>query len=154
MRRALLWSAVPFFCALACQGNARQVAARRLEVESALARYADLVRHEANDSIAALYTPDGELLGTNMRTIRGRDSIRVFLSAFANVRVDSARLHSDAISVLGDEAVQWGTYAQTATVPGRGVVHVQGRFVAHWLRQPDGSWRLRRMLTQPTPATP
>jgi ketosteroid isomerase-like protein len=151
MRRAFLWSAAPLFCAIACQSSARQVAARRLEVESTLARYADLVGRVANDSIAALYTSDGELLGTNMRTIRGPDSIRVFLSSFANVRVDTARMRSDGISILGNEAVQWGTYAQTATVPGRGTVNVQGRFVAHWLRQPDGTWRLRRMLAQPAP---
>jgi len=123
----------------------------RAEVESALVHYDSLVRRVAGDSIAALYTPDGELLGTGQRTIRGRDSIRAFLASFSNVRVDSARMTSLAVSVLGDEAVQWGTYEQTATIAKRPPVHVTGRFVADWVREPAVGWRLRRMLAQPAP---
>ena len=132
--------------------SAAREAELRQSVEAALVHYDTLVRRMANDSIADLYTSDGELLGTNQRTIAGQDAIRTFLSRFTNVRVDTADMHSEAITVSGNEAVQWGTYRQVARVEGQGTVHVQGRFVAHWQLDATGRWRLRRMLAQPTPA--
>jgi ketosteroid isomerase-like protein len=155
MRRATLFCSAFRLAALsACRSSASEDEAARIAVETTFRRYVDFVGRMASDSIAALYTRDGELLGANMRTIRGPDSIRTFLSSFSNVHVDTARMQTDHISIAGDEAVQWGTYSQAATIAGQGMVHVEGRFVAHWLRQPDRSWRLRRMLAQPTPSGP
>ena len=138
-------------CLAACAPPDDQAASRR-QVEAALVHYNSLTRQMLGDSIAALYTPDGELLGTNAPTVRGPDSIRAFLARFAGkVTVDSARMWSDAITVAGSEAVQWGRYEQFATPVNQPQVHVQGRFVADWVRDSTGAWRLRRMLAQPAP---
>ena len=53
--------------------------------------------------------------------------------------------------VYGDQAFQWGTYAQRVVVPGQPAADYSGRFVAQWSRRGDGRWLIRRLLTQPSP---
>ena len=133
-----------------CRPSVPDSVARR-EIDAAMVRYDSLIRRTAADSIAAMYTPDGEMLGTNMATVKGSDTIARFLAQFAGVRVDTQQMRSEAVSIADTEATQWGTWRQAATPPGQAMVHVQGRFVAQWIRGCDGNWRLRRLLTQPTP---
>jgi ketosteroid isomerase-like protein len=121
------------------------------QLDAAMNRYSGFVRAMAADSIAAMYAPDGEMLGAGMHPIRSPDSIRVFLGSFTNVRVDSETMVRDAITVGETESVQWGTWTQVATITGRPPVHVSGRFVTQWVRRPGEPWKIRRMLTQPAP---
>ena len=125
----------------------------RAELDAATARYSGFVRAMAGDSIAAMYAPDGEMLGAGMHAIQSPDSIRRFLAGFTNVKVDSETMTRGAITVGDTESVVWGTYTQVATVAGQPPVHVSGRFVTQWVRRPGESWKIRRMLTQPAPVS-
>jgi len=62
----------------------------------------------------------------------------------------SATMTSDHVDVWKDDAVQWGSYAQSVALPGKPVVTYRGRFVAQWSRQSNGRWLIRRLLTQPS----
>jgi ketosteroid isomerase-like protein len=140
--------------ALEAQGRAcaaPSMAQARRELDSALVHYDSLIRWTQGDSIAAMYTPDGQMLGTNVATVQGPDSIAHLLARYAAFHVDSEDMRPEATTIADTEAIQWGTWRQAVTPPGRDMVHVQGRFVAHWIRGCDGRWRLRRLLTQPTP---
>ena len=148
---ALFVALAPGLRAQTTCGPAVPDAAARAEVESALVRYDSLVRRTVGDSIAAMYTEDGEMLGTNMAAVRGPAAIGAFLAQYRGFHVDTQAMRSEAITMAGSEATQWGTWRQAVTPPGQPMVHVQGRFVAHWIRGCDGRWRLRRLLTQPTP---
>jgi uncharacterized protein (TIGR02246 family) len=121
----------------------------RGELGRALRDYERWTRSLAGDSIAALFAPDGELLREDGSALRGPAAIAAFLSGFKGFQVDSAVMSLEAIQVIGDDAVQWGTFSQTVRVPGQGTVRPRGRFVWQWHRQPDGRWKLRRSLTQP-----
>jgi uncharacterized protein (TIGR02246 family) len=135
-----------------CSASRRpDVSATTAQLDAATARYAGFVHAMAADSIASMYAPDGEMLGAGMHPIQSPDSIRAFLSSFTNVRVDSQSMSRDAITIGDTESVVWGTYTQAATVTGQPQVHVSGRFVAEWVRRADGTWKIRRMLTQPAP---
>lgn len=123
----------------------------RLQVDSALVHYDSLIRRTLGDSIAAMYTADGEMLGDNMAPVHGPAAIARLLSQFSGFRVDTEQMRSEALAIADTEATQWGTWRQAATPPGQPMVHVQGRFVAQWIRGCDGNWRLRRLLTQSTP---
>jgi ketosteroid isomerase-like protein len=143
----LAWLALVAGCARPTADPAATTA--RLDAE--LARYSGFVRTMSGDSIAAMYAPDGEMLGAGMHAIQSPDSIRRFLATFTHVSVDSETMVRDAITVGDTESVVWGHYAQTATVAGQPPVHVSGRFVTQWVRRPGGPWKIRRMLTQPAP---
>ena len=117
------------------------------DLNQSLARYNGYVRLEQADSIAEMYTLNGELLVPGRAPLQGPDSIRAFLAAFTNVRVDSSAMWADSISVTDSGVVQWGGYFQIATVAGQPPVQASGHFVALWLLSPDGHWFLRRMGT-------
>jgi ketosteroid isomerase-like protein len=70
--------------------------------------------------------------------------------------VQAASAETEAVEVFGKTAYQWGTYKQTVVTKSKAAVaphpaEYRGRYVASWRREPDGHWRLARMLVQPFP---
>lgn len=118
----------------------------RAGVEQAMKNYDHLIMSMNADSIAAIYTPDGEL----GKIARGRDSIRNFLNTFKNFRVLSQSSETNSISLDQDSALQKGIYRQTVVIPSKDTVTVQGNFTALWIWSVNNGWLIRRMETQPT----
>ncbi|MBX6365217.1 MAG: DUF4440 domain-containing protein [Gemmatimonadetes bacterium] len=124
------------------------------EVSAAMGHYVALTRRVDSDSVAAMYTADGELLEPRMAPLRGREAIRRFLAPFdARTVVDTAAFRTTSLDVYGDVAYQWGTYHQVARLDGGPPGTFDGRFAAQWRRDTDGRWRLARLLMQVAPAS-
>ena len=126
---------------IACKTNTRNKAG----VELAMHSYDHLILELNADSIALLYTPDGDL--GNMA--HGRDAIRRFLSTFKNVRVLSQVSQTTSLQVSGDSALQTGRYEQDVIVDGKDTVSVKGLYTARWIWINDSGWHIRRMDTGP-----
>ena len=107
--------------------------------------YDHLIKKTDADSIALLYTADGNLGDI----VIGRDSIRRFLSSFKNVQVLSQKSTTQSIEIVKDTAIQKGTYVQTDVMPGKDTIVVKGEFTAHWLWLPADGWRIKKMETKP-----
>lgn len=107
--------------------------------------YDHLIKNMDADSIALLYTPNGNLGDI----VHGRDSIRKFLLSFQNMHVISQSSTTSFIEVEGDTATQKGTYRQTVYIPGKDTIHVKGAYTANWLWMPPGEWHIKRMITKP-----
>lgn len=123
-------------------------------VRAAMDHYVELTRRVASDSVAAMYTADGELLEPRMAPLRGREAIRRFLAPFdGRTTVDTAAVRTTALDVYGAVAYQWGAYHQVARLDGGPPGTFDGRFAAEWHREADGRWRLARLLMQPAPAS-
>jgi uncharacterized protein (TIGR02246 family) len=133
-------------------GSAAKPAAPSIDavtaIEANYQRYDEFIRQVNGDSIAALYTPDGEMVGTKAQ---GPAAIAAFLNGYKNVTVESNRHVTDALTVVDSLAVHWGRYRQKAMVSGK-PVDASGRFVIEWHRMPDGRWLIRRLMTLPDPA--
>ncbi|HEY7027744.1 MAG TPA: nuclear transport factor 2 family protein [Gemmatimonadales bacterium] len=125
----------------------------RQEVVAAMDHYTALIKLVASDSIAAMYTEDGELLEAGMAPLVGPKAIREFLAQFdGKVVVDSASTASDDVEVFGTTAYQWGSFSQVARVQDQPPAKFGGRYVARWRRTPEGQWKLTRLLMQPAPS--
>ena len=123
-------------------------------VVAAMEHYTALIKQVASDSIAAMYTEDGELLEAGMAPLVGPREIREFLAQFdGKVVVDSASTASDDVEVFGTTAYQWGSFSQVARVQDQPPAKFGGRYVARWRRTPEGHWKLTRLLMQPAPAS-
>src|ERR1700733_8856446 len=81
-------------------------------VVSAMQTYDRYILHMDTDSIALMYTIDGDL-GDKAH---GRDSIRKFLASFKNVRVLSQLSKTTSINIRDDSLLQKGTYVQVAVL--------------------------------------
>lgn len=101
----------------------------RQGVESAMRQYDHLILSMDVDSIALLYTPDGDL----GNIAHGRDSIRNFLYRFKNFKVLSQISKTDSISIYNDTAIQKGTYQQKTVISANDTVSVKGLFTAKWI---------------------
>lgn len=124
-------------------------------VAAAMDHYVALLRRVTSDSVAAMYTPDGELLEPGMAPLRGRSAIRAFLAPFdGHAVVDTALVSVEPAAVYGAIAYQWGAYHQVARLNGGPAVVFDGRFAAEWHRAGNGQWLLTRLLMQPAPPVP
>ena len=119
----------------------------RESIESAMKYYDHLILKTDADSIAFLYTPNGEL--GNMAV--GRDSIRNFLNRFKNFKVLYQSTTTDSITIKDDTAILKGIYHQKVIVPSGDTVSVKGEYNAKWIWLKDGGWHIRRMETHPIP---
>ena len=115
-------------------------------VEAAMQQYDHLIQKMDMDSIALLYTVDGDM-GT---MAHGRDSIKKILSAFANYKVLSQSSVTTSIELKADSALQLGNYQQTVIVPAKDTVTVKGSYEATWLWDDKTGWHIKRMETKST----
>ena len=137
---------VIIFAALLAGSIAWMIPHEKQEIESAMNQYNRYLVSMNTDSIASLFTPDGDLGGM----ARGRDSIRRFLMRFKDYKVLSQKSSTETISISGDSATQKGMYWQITVVPPRDTVHVKGNFTASWIWLAHEGWKIKRMETQPT----
>ena len=114
-------------------------------VELAMKEYDHLIKEMNADSIALLYTTDGDM--GNMA--HGRDSIRNFLATFKNFYVLSQESTSSSIEICGDSSVQKGTYKQVVIVPPKDTVTVNGEYTANWVWVAGEGWHIKHMATKP-----
>ncbi len=114
-------------------------------VELAMKQYDRLILKMDMDSIALLYTEDGNL----GNIARGRDSIRKFLAGFKNMKVLSQTSVSDSITIKRDTAWQKGFYHQTVIVAEKDTVKVKGAYFATWVWMPQNGWHIKKMETTP-----
>ena len=115
----------------------------------------------ANDchALLALLTADVVFVPPNMPQANGPDRVRSWCeSTFAQVKTKSVVISSRDVTVAGDWGIEHATFEWTV-VPagGGGDLRDEGRVVAIWRRQPDGSWKLARdiwnsALPLPAPA--
>ncbi len=123
-------------------------------VDAALKAYsASLLAMDA-DGIAAAYTPEGELQDPGHPPVTGPDAIRAFLRSFTGVTVEEQEFKVSALQVVGPDALQRGTFRQKARLADGKTVESKGTFEAEWERQPNGTWLLARMTTNPPPFEP
>jgi hypothetical protein len=118
---------------------------QKQEIESAMNQYNHYIIMMNTDSIASIFSTDGDLGGI----AHGRDSIKHFLLRFKEFKVLSQTSSTNMISITGDSALQTGLYWQTTIVPPADTMHVKGSFTARWIFEEVSGWKIKRMDTQP-----
>jgi hypothetical protein len=122
------------------------------EIEKAMQQYDQLTFKMNGDSLADLYTPDGELGGKSMRTYASRDSIRKFLKSFdpKSITLISNSTHAKSIVFKGDTAIVEGTYEQKAKLAQGDTGTYTGTFNTKWVKSEGKKWLIRKMYTIPS----
>jgi uncharacterized protein (TIGR02246 family) len=122
-----------------------------VRIEAALRAYSAALLAMDADRIAAAYTPDGELRDPGREPLKGPAAIRAFLASFTGVKVEEQEMRGVSLQIVGPSALQTGTFRQRARLADGKIVESKGTFEAEWERQPDGSWLISRMTTNPPP---
>ncbi len=114
-------------------------------VQAAMNQYDHYIQTMDVDSIALLFTPNGDLGAM----AHGRDSIRKFLDKFKSFKVLSQSSTTDSINSMRGSTIQKGKYHQTVIVPVNDTVTVKGEYTATWVLLPNKGWHLKKMETIP-----
>ena len=106
----------------------------------------------ANDATMMMsqWTDDFVLLPPTGPIMRGRSAIAEASRGVENtVEILEYVLDIQEVKVLGDHAIQWGTYASLVRPRAGGEpVRAGGKLMRILQRQPDGTWKMHRtMLT-------
>ncbi len=131
-----------------CPNRSGQVAAIKAE----LARYERFVLTMAHDSIAAMFTPDGELHTPGASSPVGPKAIAEYLKSFSAFHVIADSMTADSTFASTTAGRQVGSYWQRVRIPRGDTVEVRGRFEARWRKVPPGQWKLSWLGTVPAGA--
>ncbi|MVM30609.1 hypothetical protein GO755_11255 [Spirosoma sp. HMF4905] len=144
MRRSLGWILIvsAFLVLASCQHSHSND-----EIEAAMNKYDRFIKSMQLDSMALLYTTDGNL----GNIAHGQDSIRRFLATFKDVKVLAMSSQTTSIAIVGDSATQTGSFKQTALLTRKDTINAKGTYVAKWKWGDQHGWRLKSMITKPTP---
>jgi hypothetical protein len=114
------------------------------EIDAAMREYDRVLQTVDPDAIADIYDEDGDLGDI----AHGRDSIKKFLSTFKDLKVLQQTSSTDNIEILGDSAIQTGSYVQIDVVADKDTITVRGTYKAMW-RWDGDAWKIKRMETTP-----
>lgn len=96
------------------------------------------------EGMAAQYVDDAVLVPPGGRMIAGRDSIRVFWTPRnPDFRTLAHSLTTDRLEVMGEVAVEVGTWRQEGQLRDEAARESAGRYLVVWRRQPDGAWKMQ-----------
>ncbi len=102
--------------------------------------------------VASHFTEDGVLGESGMADLVGRVAIRDFLAKANGVRtVTFHKLFRDELELFGDRAIELGRFDETKVKPGQPPIQERGRTVTYWRREPDGAWRIARLVVSDLP---
>jgi hypothetical protein len=114
-----------------------------MQIKKAMKVYDRLILNMDADSLANLYTIDGEL----GKEAIGRDSIRNFLKSFKDIKVLDYQSETKSIIIYGNTAQQIGTYRQKVAVK-YDTLELKGKYSTMWMLI-KGNWLIKKMSTTP-----
>ena len=139
----------------------REVAAARPALDSIARRFERYTTTNQPDSIAMLFTEQGEELPPNARPAVGRPAVQAFEAQLISQGATTLSISADEVLVNGPLAVSRGGYAlevkpDTHSAPGMKGVADTGKYLLHW-HQIGGKWLIADLAWNsnlPLPAPP
>ena len=118
-------------------------------IENRMQEYVATTRTMDVEKMAAFYSHTAWLFEPGIPPIVSRDSILAFMRFFSGAKVNTAEVEPLVIEVFDSTAFYWGTYHENLDFPGQPTSDQEGRFVAEWKLQRDGTWLIERMYRIP-----
>ncbi|HET6767066.1 MAG TPA: DUF4440 domain-containing protein [Chitinophagaceae bacterium] len=117
------------------------IAGARKAIDSANAAFGAFVSKGDSVGLSSLYTSDATLMGPNMPTASGRNSIQsAFGGMFAAMGPIGITLTANEVSGTDELVSEVGTYSMTDKA---GKEIDKGKYIVLW-KQEDGKWKLFR----------
>ena len=123
--------------------GSEDAAALRSAIEAQNAKFAAAFNRGDGAGMAALYTENGRSMPPNSEPLQGREAIRTFTEAGAEMGLTDLTLSTVSLESSGNNtAYEIGTYTLKVPVPGKASMTDSGKYMAVWKKQADGSWKI------------
>ncbi len=119
-------------------------------IDASNTRFSESFRRGDAAALAATYTSDGVVMMANGPSWEGVDAIRQGFTGFlSTVSVSNLKLTTHDIIIGAGNAVERGTYEMTVHAKSGTAADVndKGKYITVWERQPDGSWKIIRDMS-------
>lgn len=116
----------------------------RAQIEQATARFSETFNRGDAAALAAMYDTGAVVLAPNAPPMRGRQNIEALWAGARQQGFRTVSLVPNSIEVIGNHAIELGSYTLVIQPPGQAEVTDRGKYMVVWKRQPDGSWKLYR----------
>jgi len=130
-------------------GNPARAEEDAQAIHAAAQAYEEALRRGDTKALAALWTPDGDIVDDLGQVLPGRDTVAVPATNPAAPRPDIRVAEKSLRFLSADVAIEDGTVE--VTLPG-GSLPLEGRFSATWVRH-EGSWKLAALRESRSPQT-
>lgn len=111
--------------------------------------WADGAHNKDAPGVAAMYTEDAVLVGSDQPLVSGRAAIQAALAKEFPIS-HGLQINSENSDVSGDLGYDFGTFAQEVEAGGKTSV-MGGAYLVVLKRQHDGSWKIVRHVTTTPP---
>ncbi len=129
------------------------VAAIQMAIESGNRAYVAALEAQDAQAFADLFVDDAVSLPPNGPLIRGKLAIASSMSsAFVRVKFIDASMHTTEMRMMGDTAVELGTYHLVTQVDGYPTI-LNGRYLTVW-RRDGAAWKIAVDSSQPDAIVP
>lgn len=117
-----------------------QQTATRSAIDAGVKKWSDAAAKGDAAALSALYAEDAMVFPSNSDIVKGNAAIRKFWQGFIDTGVKNVALNTLEVDVLGDTAIEVGTYASTG-VDGKAVD--KGKYIVVWKRV-GSDWKIHR----------
>ena len=134
-------------------GEARPLPDDRQAIQRLMAEWTAAVRAKDVSTLTTMVTEDAVFLPPGFPPIRGKQAVeRMYTGFFPQFSSVEQTAVVEELEVAGDWAFAWGSETLTL-VPqtGGSPIHMQGKGMSILKRQPDGSWKIARGITNAAP---
>ena len=131
-------------CALMINGDAR-MKSNEAAIRAMGEKYAEYVNSGDLERYMSVWAEEGIQMPPNAPAVSSRESIRLAMMPLFDGFHLKMSINDQEIKIAGDWAYSRGTYALDMTPKAGGdSIHVDGKALTIWQRQPDGSWLISR----------
>lgn len=133
---------------------AQAEAAAKQAINDRWAAYWSAAQSRDMDELMSLWAPDARILEPGM-DLQGSE-LHEFMRSFweGGGQVSSFDIRSLEIFVHGGVAYQIAQYDESYQLPGGEPAEGRGNMFIRWVREPDGAWRISRMVVGARDAVP
>ena len=127
-----------------CAPQQPDMTALKKTVDDYNAASRDAMMNGNTDKVLTYYEDDAMEMAPNMAMIKGRAAIKAFQDQMskAGVKATSVSFNTTDLQAGGSVAFEVGTYDMSMTMPNGTEMKDNGKYVALWHQQADGSWKV------------
>jgi len=128
----------------------------RQAIDAVNVRFTSAFKRGDADSLMVLYTANAVQLNPNFPAWEGAAAIKqAFAGFFGAMTITDASFTTHDILIAGNKAIARGSYALRLKPKNGGAeIADRGKYVTTWERQPDGSWKIIRDISNTDGAAP
>src|SRR5712692_10351708 len=97
-----------------------------------------------SEKVMSYYEEGAISMPPNMAVIKGKEAIKAFQQQMmkSGVKITAVKFNTVELDAGGKVAYEVGTYEMSMTTPSMGDMKDNGKYIALWRQQRDGSWKV------------